>query len=517
MANRQLGLFERVPSKATAGEIYAKADIGLVRQCLENSAFERKPAGIHSNELAEYLSMWANTKPDGGLIAVGVENNGDVSGCRGHDLQHINNLEKAGYKHCPEARAECKKVPFEHDDRTEDYILLWRVPYRPDKLVRHVNGKAYRREGDSKTVIREGEAIEIEREKGQSSFEQEVCAIAYPDGFDVAAVRTWTATVKLSKKWDETTSDEQVMANLHLGTMRDGHFVPSMACALLFAKDPASVVPGCKIHLLRFQGEVEGTGETYSPSKDEFIEGTVPRLIVDSAKWIESQLRTFTRQGEDGKFYTSPEYPKLAWYEALVNACVHRSYGLRNTNISVKVFADKIVVESPGGFPPFVTPENIFDIPSTPRNPHLFQAMWFLEYVRCNNEGVKRIRDNMASMNLPAPEFKEHERSFISVRVTLKNNVKHRRVWVDADAAALIGKALFEELTQDERRVINFVAEYEKVNVSEVQRLTQLTWPQAKRLLVRLEKRGIVAQVRKPGDKKDPYAHFILRKADPPK
>jgi hypothetical protein len=33
---------------------------------------------------------------------------------------------------------------------------------------------------------------------------------------------------------------------------------------------------------------------------------------------------------------------------ALVNACVHRSYGLTNMNIFVKMFDDKLVIEIPG-------------------------------------------------------------------------------------------------------------------------------------------------------------------------
>ena len=76
---------------------------------------------------------------------------------------------------------------------------------------------------------------------------------------------------------------------------------------------------------------------------------------------IGSQLREFTRLESDGKFYTASEYPQDAWYEAVVTACVHRSYNLKNMNIFVKMFDDRLVVESPGGFPPLVT-QRIFTI-----------------------------------------------------------------------------------------------------------------------------------------------------------
>ena len=99
---------------------------------------------------------------------------------------------------------------------------------------------------------------------------------------------------------------------------------------------------------------------------------------------LKSQLRTFSRLGEGGKFFTSPEYPEFAWYEAIVNACVHRSYGngMKNMTIFVKMFDDRLVVESPGAFPAFVTPKNIYDM-HNPRNPYLMEGMFYMRFVKC--------------------------------------------------------------------------------------------------------------------------------------
>jgi len=88
--------------------------------------------------------------------------------------------------------------------------------------------------------------------------------------------------------------------------------------------------------------------------------------------------------GPDKIFYSAPEYPRDAWYEALVNACVHRSYGLKNMNVFVKMFDDKLTIESPGGFPPLVTPENIY-VTHHPRNPVLMHAMFYSRRVRAGS------------------------------------------------------------------------------------------------------------------------------------
>jgi hypothetical protein len=111
---------------------------------------------------------------------------------------------------------------------------------------------------------------------------------------------------------------------------------------------------------------------------------------------LESQLRTFSPLDKKMKFFPQPEYPKPAWYEAIVNACVHRSYGngMKTMPIFVKMFDDRLVIESPGAFPAFVTPENIYES-HIPRNPWLMDALFYIGYVQCAHEGTRRIRDTL--------------------------------------------------------------------------------------------------------------------------
>jgi ATP-dependent DNA helicase RecG len=271
--------------------------------------------------------------------------------------------------------------------------------------------------------------------------------------------------------------------------------------------------PGCKIRFLRFDGEWEGTGEKFNAVKDRWIEGPVAFLITEAESLLDQQLRDFSRLGPDGKFYTAPEYPKAAWYEAIVNACVHRSYGLKNMNIFIKMFDDRLVIESPGAFPPFVTPENIYDS-HHPRNPQLMNALYYLDFVKCANEGTRRMRDTMEDSNLPHPEFQQKDTGHATVRVTLRNDIKHRRVWIDFDASKLVGEAKSSGLTQDEHRAINFAAEHESINVSQFQRLTGRSWKSAKRTLSRLVESGI--HVHKRDLERDPEAHYVLKRKRSP-
>ena len=312
-------------------------------------------------------------------------------------------------------------------------------------------------------------------------------------------------------------SDTDILELAHMGKQENGGFSPNQACALLFADDPRTKFSGCFIRFFRYEQEYEGTGQQYNATKDLWIHGNIPSQILEAERVLDGQLREFSRLGTAGKFYTAPEYPKPAWYEAVVNACVHRSYGLRTMNIFIKMFDDRLEVESPGGFPPLVTPDNIYDI-HKPRNPYLMEALYYLDFVKCAHEGARRIRSAMADLNLPAPDFKQSGESSIApiVKVVLRNNVKHRKVWVDSDAAKLVGEAVMKQLSQDELRAINFVAEHGAISVSDLQRLTGRTWPSAKKLLMGLvENKLLDHQIRTGADiERDPQARFTLRKAN---
>jgi ATP-dependent DNA helicase RecG len=185
-------------------------------------------------------------------------------------------------------------------------------------------------------------------------------------------------------------------------------------------------------------------------------------------------------------------------------------------NIFIKMFDDKLVIESPGGFPAHVTPENIYEV-HHPRNPHLMGAMFHLDFVKAANEGTRRMRETMKEMNLPLPEFaaKGGESSYPLVRVVLRNNIKQRKIWIDADVTAFVAEKIVGELSDDEKRLINWVAENESINVSQAQRLTNRSWPSANTLLKKLAMRGILSHVHKRHGHKgerDPGAHYILIK-----
>jgi len=211
---------------------------------------------------------------------------------------------------------------------------------------------------------------------------------------------------------------------------------------------------------------------------------------------------------KDGKFVTTPEYPKWAWFEALVNACVHRSYSFSGTDVTVKIFQSKMVIESPGGFVPPVNEQTIYSMRAS-RNHHTMDAMRFLGYVQMAREGTRRIKDSMAEYNLPEPEFKQEVVHGVVVRVTLTNDHEIQKRSSDGDVARFFGVEKWKRLQEHEIKIAAYAFRNQMIQVSEAQRLTGRTWATSKKDLERLCRKEILVFV--PGEyTRDPKAHYRL-------
>jgi ATP-dependent DNA helicase RecG len=477
----------------------------------EDHRLERKSASYGARALGDYFSMWANTAPFGGIILLGVENDGKITGTMGVPSEKLSELQRAGDIFCPEARYQCKHVDVTNAKGEPDQIVAIRVFYREDRVVETAGREAFARRGSTKRKLSESEKRELQLNKGQIEIESEPVSLSYPDDFNMQLVSQFVATVREDRLIPPERSTAQILEYRRLGKIKDDAFVPNLSCALLFAKDPQAVVPGCKIRFIRFDGTVEKTGADYNAIKSAWIEGSVPELIQQTERVVDAQLREFMRLGDDGKFISTPEYPKDAWYEAVVNACVHRSYNLRNMHIVIKMFDDRLEVESPGGFPPLVTPETIYDM-HVPRNPHLMDAMFYLRFVLCTHEGTRRIRESMNKLGLPAPVFTETTSTAAYVRVVLKNDEEHRRQFVDSDAFRVLGETLSATLNEYERRIVNYVAEHSTINVTEAARLGGKRWQAAKKTLASLSLRNILDHVHSQTVERDAHAYFVLKK-----
>lgn len=496
-----------LPQLWTPDDIFNTCNEEVIRQFGEDSRVERKIATVGQRDLAEYVSMWANTQPNGGVTFIGVSNKGKLIGCKGTEQSHLNDLE-AVRSRCPDARLEFTRVPVTNDKGISDYVLVMRVYYREDKLVETGEGNAFVREGDQKRRLTESEKREIRLSKGELDVEAERTSLKYPDDFNTTLIRQYVDQYIAKRNLEPRYSVEDILNMSKLGKRRGDEFEPNLGCVLLFAKDPRTVVPGAYIRVIRYDGVEEQFGRRLNSIADRQIEGPLSLQIAEAEKFIESQIRNFTRLGPDGRFVTRPEFPKDVWLEAVVNAVVHRSYNLKNMNIFVKMFEDKFVVESPGSFLPPTTPETVYDA-HNPRNPNIMWALYYFDFVQCAFEGTRRMREGMREANLPDPIFVQRTTGQFQVSVTMENDHEHRKQFVRAEAAVDINPDLYASLTESEKMIVNYLTDREKVNVTNAGLVIGLDWRGTKEVLVELEKKKVIA--RSPGKARSRHRFYYLK------
>lgn len=196
-----------------------------------------------------------------------------------------------------------------------------------------------------------------------------------------------------------------------------GQLRPTLAGMLFFGRDPQQFYPAFTITFVHFAGITTTRSSTDEPlylDNREF-RGALPDMIDSARATIYEKLSK--RAVIDGFVrHDVPEYPEVAYREAIVNAIAHRDYTLDGTSIQVRLFADRLEVQSPGGLGGHLTVDNIAYEQYT-RNPHIVRLLEELGYVERRGLGVDQMIYAMADAGLEAPIFDDRRTSFW---VTLK-------------------------------------------------------------------------------------------------
>lgn len=192
---------------------------------------------------------------------------------------------------------------------------------------------------------------------------------------------------------------------------------PTLAGILFFGQDPQRFYPSFTITFLHFAGTTTAQTEPDAPlylDNREF-RGTLPAMIDAARATILEKLGK--RAMMDGFVRQDVlDYPEFAYREAIVNAVGHRDYGVEGSHIQVRLFADRLEVQSPGGLGGHLTVDNMVYEQYT-RNPHVMRLLEDHGFVEQRGLGVDRMIHAMASAGLERPSFENRGTSFW---VTLK-------------------------------------------------------------------------------------------------
>ncbi|MFH1457100.1 MAG: ATP-binding protein [Patescibacteria group bacterium] len=484
--------------------LYNNPIIEKILTIVENQNFERKSALIQPKGLTAEFSAFANSSVEGGLVVVGIEKDKNVTGINFVGQDKINKLIGAQRVFCPLAKVEYKEMPITNYKGQQDRLLLFYVEFSADKVIKLNSGETYERIGDQTCEMSSEKIRQMEYDKREAEFEKELIPNLSIENLNKKLLTNFI------NKWMERDglvnkpSIEDLILMKGFGQKEQDKIKINYAGALSFYDKPDEFIPGAKIRFFKYEGTKIETGSRSNIVKDKFFEGPIAKQIAELAEMIKSQIREFSFLGSDGKFQTVLEYPEFAWYEAVVNAVVHRAYNLKNANIFVRMFNDHIEIESPGNLPGIVTVENIYK-ENFPRNPTLMQGLLYLGYVKYASEGMDRIKEEMIRLGLPAPVLKDDKQAVL-FKVTLKNDIEKRTVKSELEDVKKLNQEILETLKDNEKKIIYYLARNKKGQIFDFQKELNLSRPSTIEYVRSLEKKNLLERIGKVG----PKVHYVL-------
>ncbi|MEW6685137.1 MAG: helix-turn-helix domain-containing protein [Candidatus Edwardsbacteria bacterium] len=431
----------------------------------ESETVEFKKSTGEWKEIVETVSGFANTR--GGIILVGVDKKGLISGCdigKGtvEDLVNkiLTNIEPKLY---PEVKVETI---------TKKKIILIKVEEYPYDVVLAF-GRPYKRAGKNTLKMSKDEYKRkiLEIHKKELYFDGQICDEIDFSDIDTDKVRIFLRKARETRKLDIDASlpEKEILKKLKL--MKNEELMN--AGVLLFAKRPEDTFIQSGVKCIRFKGtDVAGDMLDFKE-----IEGDLFSLVAEVEKFIFSNI-SLKAWIEEGKLERQEkwEYPPKAIREALVNAIIHRDYR-SSGKVQVRIFDDRIEFWNPGKLPEGWTVETLkAEHTSEPFNPLIARMFFWIGLVEEVGSGTNRIVSWCKEWGLPEPEY---GLSGSSLFVLFRKDI--------------FTEKYLRELGLNERQIkaVKYVKKNGKITNKEYQELTKVSKPMATIDLRELVSKGI--------------------------
>ena len=357
--------------------------------------------------------------------------------------------------------------------------------HRPHRLQEG----SFIRVGNSTRRMSDYEIYSFISSRTQPKFDAEPILEATPEDLDRGKLDEYLAQQRKARPSASYWSlpFEQILSQLRIVIETNSTLHPTLAGLLMFGAYPQRFEQQMVVVFLQFYGT---TTTEEAPSGERFLdnrkfEGTIKEILDSATAYVMagmrkgSLIRGVTRQD-------IPEYPEVALREAIVNAVAHRDYShfVRGSHIQVRMFADRLEVENPGGLYGGVTIDKLQEGQST-RNRLLVQLMEDMHLVENRGSGIDAMLDAMNKRGLPAPVFEDKRTSFL-VKFYQK-------------------APILTPLADEEQRIRAYVKKHGFIKRVEVQELLDVNEARARYLLQKMLKAGYL---RKEGQYRD--ARYLL-------
>jgi len=407
--------------------IISSADVQKIIALSENWIVDMKGKDIKPAKLSRTISAFANS--NGGEIYLGISHLDDKNQYfwDGYINEESFNQYVALLEEILPSFESYAIEAFEHPvDHTYVFHI---IIHKTNTIIKASDRKIYERHGVQNLPCDTPEKmLRLQLDKGIASYEDEITQGVFDDIKDSSVLLNFLHDVVPQTLPYDWLRKQRVM---------DSNAKINVAGELLYDECPQAVLPKQSgVRILRYHtDENEGERGTLEDGFPISIEGDIYSLInktVAVVKDIVERVGVISREGKESKIY-----PDVTLHEIITNAVLHRDYSILK-DIQIRIFTNRIEIESPGKLPGHITLENILSEQYS-RNPKIVRLISKFPSPPNKDvgEGLNTAFRAMQEMQLKPPSIVETANSVI---VT----IKHERL---ADAETIVLDYLKEHET----------------------------------------------------------------------
>ncbi|MBN3033128.1 MAG: putative DNA binding domain-containing protein [Candidatus Saganbacteria bacterium] len=400
-----------------------KEFISLLLSSQEWQIFECKRALAKPGKALESITALANS--EGGLFVVGLEDPEKAQGTNrligiSESPDNVSELLNLIHKEIdpPLKAVNTSELEITNAAGKLDKLLL--IYIDPDTDIHSIkNDGTYVRRGRSNRQLTAREILQLKYAKGAISYEGELPESSPLEALDMGLVEKY-------KKYTGSAEPDvfELLINNGLAVRINEEKRINNAGLLLFAKNPSIALKRkCGIKITHYLGtQPNYSGEPNFLRRPFSVEGPLIRQIEEAFDYIKNWIETSPPRLEGTRFKNKYRYPLWVVHEAITNAVIHRDYSIQN-DIQMRVFDDRIEIESPGVFAGNITISNIRS-DRFARNPLIERTLNRFGDESPNldiGEGVNRMFELMKEANLYDPLYLPPPFTTNSVLVILFN------------------------------------------------------------------------------------------------
>ncbi len=352
-------------------------------------------------------------------------------------------------------------VDFQLYYHDETRVLVFDVASRPLGLPVLVDGVAWWYEGDSLIPMPEEIRRKIYSETG-FDFSGSICSFAKIDDLDDSAVEVFR------EKWIEKTGNKRLSNLSKEQLLHDCEAITdegiTYAALILFGKKEAlgKYLPQSEIVFEYRSSNASGPAN----QREEFRVGF---FACQTRLWDLINLRNDIQHYQEGFFiFDIPTFNESVVREVILNAVSHRNYQLAGS-VFIRQYPEKLMIESPGGFPTGISLDNILDR-QIPRNRRIAEILALCGLVERSGQGMNIIYETSIKEAKQLPDFTGTDDSFVCL--TLNGLVLDKKM---LSLINKIGNERLESLSTTDFLTIDALYYERPLNESMRSRLKHLT------------------------------------------